>query len=345
MNRKSARKILLVGSVGLPNAETVFSALSKSIAPYAPRFTDGEAPPRNFWMMWQRSVFDQSEAFEIASSKEVLWAGKKQSFDKFKIKKEFESQAITIGELGYAREAINSYNIFCELRSQGVIPEGVRFQVSLPSAVAVCSQHIASEYQAMVEPFYEQALQREIAAMVEVIPANELSIQWDICQEVLAIEGAWPVYYQNLISGAIERLLRLSSFVPEPCELGFHLCYGDPGHKHIKEPENLALCVTLANSICEGNSRAVNWIHMPIPRDRSDDDYFSPLQNLQLQSQTELYLGLVHLTDGVLGAKARIDTATKYRQEFGIATECGFGRRPAETIPELLQLHVDIAEL
>jgi hypothetical protein len=27
------------------------------------------------------------------------------------------------------------------------------------------------------------------------------------------------------------------------------------------------------------------------------------------------------------------------RKDFGIATECGFGRRPPETVPELLALH------
>lgn len=34
--------------------------------------------------------------------------------------------------LGYAQEAKNSYQTFCTLRDQGIIPQGVRFQVSLP---------------------------------------------------------------------------------------------------------------------------------------------------------------------------------------------------------------------
>lgn len=339
------RKILLVGSVGFDDAETVFTHLANSIAPYTPRFTDGEVPPRNHWMMWQRDVFDRGPEFELDSSKEVFFGGKQQSFEKFKIKPEFESQAITIGELGYAREAIKSYQLFCELRERGVIPEGIRFQMSLPSAVAVCSQHITSEHQALVEPYYEQALQREVALMLKDIPADDFAIQWDICQEVLAIDGAWPLYYEDLTAGAIERMKRLSDFVPEPCELGFHLCYGDPGHKHIKEPENLGVCVTLANDLCNNNTRQVNWIHMPIPRERTDDEYFSPMKNLKLQPNTELFLGLVHLTDGVGGAQKRMDTAMKYRTDFGIATECGFGRRPVETLQDLLQLHADVAKM
>ena len=32
-------------------------------------------------------------------------------------------------------------------------------------------------------------------------------------------------------------------------------------------------------------------------------------------------------------------------REFSIATECGFGRRPAETTPQLLRTHAEIAAL
>ncbi len=35
----------------------------------------------------------------------------------------------------------------------------------------------------------------------------------------------------------------------------------------------------------------------------------------------------------------------KVLKEFSIATKCGFGRRPAETIPQLLRIHAEIAAL
>ncbi len=81
---------------------------------------------------------------------------------------------------------------------------------------------------------------------------------------------------------------------------------------------------------------------MPVPRERRDEDYVRPLMELKIGG-TELYLGLVHLTDGVEGARARIKAASGFRQDFGVATECGFGRRPPETIPQLLQLHAEVA--
>ena len=64
---------------------------------------------------------------------------------------------------------------------------------------------------------------------------------------------------------------------------------------------------------------------------------------LKLAPETELCLGLVHHTDGVAGTRKRLATAEKYVEDFSIATECGFGRRPPETIPELLRIHAEVA--
>jgi hypothetical protein len=37
-------------------------------------------------------------------------------------------------------------------------------------------------------------------------------------------------------------------------------------------------------------------------------------------------------------------TAEKYVKNFSIATECGFGRRPRDTISELLAIHAAAAQ-
>jgi hypothetical protein len=91
--------------------------------------------------------------------------------------------------------------------------------------------------------------------------------------------------------------------------------------------------------------RPINLIHMPVPRDRSDDAYFAPLKDLQLAPQTEIALGLVHMTGGLNGTKQRMATARRHLDRYAIATECGFGRRPPETMPALIQLHADAATL
>jgi hypothetical protein len=81
-----------------------------------------------------------------------------------------------------------------------------------------------------------------------------------------------------------------------------------------------------------------------VPRDRADFAYFSPMQQLRLPRGTELYLGVVHHTDGVDGSLRRMATARQVVSTFGVATECGFGRRPPETVPSLLRIHAQVAQ-
>lgn len=128
-------------------------------------------------------------------------------------------------------------------------------------------------------------------------------------------------------------------------EVGVHFCYGDPGHKHLVEPKNTALMVEIGNGLVAASGRQMTWLHVPVPRNRDDDAYFAPLKNLRRKPGTELYLGLVHRTDGIEGAKRRLAAAKKVLSDFGVATECGLARRPRETIAELLTLHRRIAEL
>jgi hypothetical protein len=80
-----------------------------------------------------------------------------------------------------------------------------------------------------------------------------------------------------------------------------------------------------------------------VPRSRKDEAYFSALKGLQLHPETELYLGLVHYTDGLEGTQARIKAAQTAVGTFGVATECGMGRRLPATIPDLLNLHAQVA--
>ena len=58
------------------------------------------------------------------------------------------------------------------------------------------------------------------------------------------------------------------------------------------------------------------------------DDFFEPLSRLNHlldQDKTKLYLGLVHPYD-LEGTRTRITAARKVVKEFGVATECGWGR-------------------
>jgi bacterioferritin-associated ferredoxin len=51
----------------------------------------------------------------------------------------------------------------------------------------------------------------------------------------------------------------------------------------------------------------------------------------------------VHLTGGVRGTVRRISTAKQVVPTFGVATECGMGRRAPDTILRLLEIHAEVA--
>jgi hypothetical protein len=177
--------------------------------------------------------------------------------------------------------------------------------------------------------------------MVTVIPEQELSIQWDIAAEVTVMETPQLSHIfpkQELIGS----LVRAVDHVPVRTEVGLHLCYGDPGGKHVIEPKDLSLLVELANAIKARARHPIAWLHMPVPLARTDAAYFAALQKLERAQDTDLYLGLVHLADGLKGAEMRIAAANSVVRDFGIATECGLGRRPKDRIPDIISLHAQI---
>ena len=198
--------------------------------------------------------------------------------------------------------------------------------------------HVLPEAKALVGPIYSAALFAEIGRLASTIPPPELAIQWDCTQ---------PVEYERADAGrrreTVDEMSRLSDHVPVGVQLGYHLCYGDFEHKHGLQPPSLAVCVEIANGIAARGSRPVDWVHMPVPRVRDDAGYVAPLDDLRLSGETRLYLGLVHFTDGVVGTRRRIATAASVYPDFGIATECGMGRRVGQDIRELLRIHAAAA--
>ena len=334
--KQKGRSILLVGSVPLSSAEEVFEAVGSELGTFVERIPDGETGPRSLWIVCQGEPMKNSQGLEVGGERQ-LQGGIRNP--RYKIMEGLEPEDVKFGRLGYADNALDSYKIFKRLQGLGKIPAQVRFQVSLPTPLAVVyAFFIASEVR-RIWPFYERRLLEELDEITRAIPHNDLAIQIDIATEmhtfleVPELQKAYP------LEELVDAFARLGNRVPGDVELGIHLCYGDPGHKHVREPTDTGRMVDVYHRLAIAVQRPITWLHMPVPRGRDDDPYFSPLRNLRLKSGTKLYLGLVHLTDGIEGAKRRVAAAERVVSNFGIATECGFGRRPPDTIPELLRLH------
>jgi hypothetical protein len=336
------RYVQFVGSVHLESAAEVFASIGATVGDCVRRIPDGETGARSGWISWQRAKLKQADGLEEKGRRNAVAIHNRPELG---LKDGIKADQVRLAPLGFAEEAIKSYAIFQRLRSEGKFPRDVRFQVSVPTPLAVVYAFFVPDAVRPMWPVYERRMYQELDEMFGAIPAKDLAIQWDIAIEIDRILEFPEIRKNYPMDEIVAAITRISDYVPSDVELGHHFCYGDPGHKHIIEPKDTGLMVEFANQLKAAIKRPITWMHMPVPRDRSDDAYFAPLKGLRLEPDTELYLGLIHLTDGVEGAKTRIAAARGAVSDFGIATECGFGRRATETIPRLLELHRDIAAL
>jgi hypothetical protein len=340
-----ALNVQLVGSVPLPTTEEVFRLLAGKLGGLAKRLPDGETGKRSYWITSQAYLLSRHPQFEPAGHNWDPDSGDvpESGAPKYRLKAGIASGDVVLPKLGYVEAAQESYAIFSRLKKEGVISPQVRFQVSLPTPLAFVAGLIDPASQEAVAPAFEARIEQELLQITESIPQSELAIQWDVCLEIFILEGLRAVYFPDPFSGCVSRLVALGNAVPSDVELGYHFCYGDFRHKHGIEPTDVGLMVQMTNALAAGLRRPLSWVHYPVPRDRSDDAYFKPLAALALSKGTEISLGLVHHTDGLAGSTRRLETARRYCPAFSIATECGLGRRPASTLPHLLDIHADLA--
>ena len=330
-------KVHLVGSIALDSVQEVFSTAGKLLGKRLDRIPDGEPGGRRHWIAWQLPVLRASPYLEAAA--ETPSGG-----SRLRLANGVKPDDVQFGELGYAREARPGYQDFLDAKKAGDISADTKFQVALPTPLAVISSYCVGEDLLAIERPYEKAMLKEVAAITAAIPNDELCIQWDICHEMIMWDGQTTKYtppqFKDVRFDIMSRIGRLAAAVPADVELGLHLCYGDFAGKHFIEPKDAAAMVDFANALSRAITHKLAYIHMPVPVDRSDDAFHRPFRDLKLNAGTALFLGVVHAKDGAEGTKARIAAARRYAPDFGIATECGMARaRSEDTVRSLLKIH------
>ncbi|MCY4564133.1 MAG: hypothetical protein OXE40_06590 [Gammaproteobacteria bacterium] len=358
--------VLLVGSVVGQSAAEVMRNCAGGLGELLFGLPDGETGLRWAWINFLAAqTYDHCPDLETVARPNPIdpgFAGEwrsegmdwcPQGFqDHWQFKVRDGVSKVRFDRLGYAEDARQSYETFRELRDEGVIPGGMRFQVSLPLIESGTRMFLARSPESfpIMWDAYREAMVRELAALCEYVPPRDLSVQWDIAVEVIAMEAGdhapeiglpWDGPGEPL-DRYVQALAALSPHVPGDALLGLHLCYGDIGHRHAIQPRDLGVVTAMANAGVANAGRSVDYAHIPVPRDRHDDAYFAPLEGLQI-GDTRLFIGLVHHTDGLEGTLRRLETARKYASGFGISTECGWGRRAPETLPELMRIHTETA--
>ncbi len=339
--------IHFVGSIPLPDSETVFKTLSQAAGRHLARLPDGETGIRKSWIRFLQDVLAENPAIELASDvppfKFTQWDGK--------VVREIPRLRIKSGQVPasrgfvthYGDMAIASWKVFEQLQGAGAIPAGVKFQVSLPTPIAPTYNNMVPGDRPRTLSALVDHFQGEVAKMTAAIPNDRLAIQWDVCQEVLAWEGYYEPGPVDFRTEAIDVLTRIGDALPRAVDLGYHLCYGSPADEHMVQPKDAGLMVEMVNAVSASVQRSIQFFHLPVPKPRTDEAFYVPLEKLNMKPDTDLYLGLVHHNDDA-GNAARIAAGRRHAKVDGIGTECGMARGDPARLPALLAAHFALAE-
>ena len=325
----------------------MFRTLSAVAGPHLKRLPDGETGIRKTWIRFLQGVLADNPAIEVADVppfKFIQWDGKLlREIPRLRIKPGATPDPATF-ETGYARMAIESWAVFDRLQQAGVIPAGVKFQISLPTPIAPTYNNMVPADRAGLLPALTQHFIGEVETIAQALPNDRIAIQWDVCQEVLAWEGYYEPGPVDIHTETIDVLTKIGDAVPSAIELGYHLCYGSPADEHMVQPKDAGIMTEITGATAAGVKRPIQFFHLPVPKPRTDDAFFAPLETLRLGPRTELYLGLVHHDDDA-GNATRLAAARRHVRVDGVATECGMARGDPARLPALLAAHVTTAGL
>lgn len=346
-NNKKHANVHLVGSIAMDNCDEVFTRVSSELGAHLCRIPDGETGERSRWIFFQRQMLLEHPAMEVDPTVPELqlkqWDGKAlRSMPLIRFRDDTDLSNVNF-ETGYDKAAAYSYQKFDAKRNEGAIPQHARFQVCLPTPMANAYMYASHKGRDDFLRVYERSLIHALDTILLGIPHDDLAIQYDVCVEVLLFEGYYEHQPDDFKEQVFSMLARLAGKVPDDVELGFHLCYGSPYDEPLVRPKDMSILVELVNGIDEIVDRKVDFIHIPVPQGRAEPEFYKPLRSLNVSPDTRIFLGLVFQGDPD-GDQLRISVAKEYLADFGVATECGWGRTDPDNVAGLLASHRQAAE-
>jgi hypothetical protein len=336
-----AGELLLVGSIPLDTAEQVFRRVGAPLAAHLAYMPDGEIGDRRYWIDGiAYRVFNGHPEIETVRHPAPDANGVESwrplgMHDQFQFRVRPGVGQVQFGDpgwrLGYTKDAVGSHFVFRHLQQDGVIPAGVRFQVCLPltySAIGLFFPDPADHPK--IVPGVTEAFRAEIAKMVELIPPDELAIQWDLAVENRLVDTALARDGAAAAAALAARLAApaaaIASAIPDAVPLGYHGCFGTLSGWPSRQPPSLAGTVIMLNAMVAASGRRVDFLHFPT-LGTADDGFFAPLAQLN-RDGAKIYLGAIHHMHDADGLRRQLHTVRRYLGEFGLGAPCGFGRAP-----------------
>jgi hypothetical protein len=345
MAPRVSSELLLVGSLPAASTEEALRVGGELYGDLVFALPDGETGPRALWAAYDHmTMLEPNEGIEVVKQGAIPPRHVEQ-ITVLGVRDDVEQ--VHFERWPRIDDAIASYEVFRTLREQGAIPAGVRFQVGLPfntSVMASFKRDWERDF-GVVFAAYEELFSREIKRLTDAIPPEDLVLQWDVCWEVLNIEGVISWMEGDAWQRYADGVTRLTRMIPEDVLVGYHLCYGTFPAWPMYEAKDMSLLVKMAHYAIAESGRPVDFLHLAGPRDlRSEDDrFFAPLADLNVPD-TRVYLGIVLPVDGAEGLRRRHATASKYLADFGVAMYCGFGRQPGQDGMETMREHRRVVE-
>ena len=351
-----SREVILVGSVPLSPASSVFTTVASQLEGLVRRIPDGEQAG---WLLgvWKSMAANPllEPGRKVPMARRPSTTVFQRELQYFQLKAGIDPARLKLGPYGVAENAIKSFAEFAALKRAGSIPSDVRFQATIPGPLD-CAGLIDAP-QADLFRAAAESINVELDAILAALPHDQIAIQLDLAVEVEVEEFIrrrsvfdLPAFEDKhwTLDETATLIAGIANRIPVAVELGFHLC--SIWHIDQSQGQDNNVHVDWCNALSKKITRPIAYIHMPTVPEHGVED-FKPLARLALHPETKLFLGVLHAHDGIDGARRRVTAAAKVRPDFGIAAFCGLAQPSRQeeahphTVEEILHLHRDASQL
>ena len=185
-------------------------------------------------------------------------------------------------ETGYDKAALASWEIFKRLRDCRRHPQGTCASRSrLPTPQASGYLYVSGPARETYFEVYERALKAALANIVKAIPAPISRSSGTSARKCWPSRTTSRTGRPHYKKQTFDMLGRLGDAVPAGVEMGYHLCYGSPRDEHLVQPKDAAILVEMLNGIVAATKRRIDFLHIPVPKDRTDDAFYAPLKDFK----------------------------------------------------------------